>query len=331
MVVLPRLALAQGCMPLRFISPNLAGLEASYLASHSWQIQVSGRRVATNKFFVGTHETESAAPGGQPLHLRLNSLDLSATYALSERLSVIVTLPFFYSTASNIFPDGNRHQISGSGVGDVNAMASAWVLNPASHVGGNLAVGLGVKAPTGSNHIMADFWLPGHVVQQPVPQTIQGGDGGWAILAQAQGFQQLFPRASLYASGQYSASLRQHTDVVWPPAGVEWAVPDVYSARAGLSVLTLPHKGISLSAGGRIDGTALHDLFHKRADYYRHAGYTVYAEPGISMLSGRNQFTLDVPIRVRQNYWAMWTTTGFRAGAGGVNDYVLYASWSRRF
>ncbi len=321
---------AQGCMPLKFLSPGMAGLQSSYLRPGEWQVGVSVRRVTTNKVYVGSKEDLSAAPGGQPLYLHLNSLDLSATYALSDRLSLTATVPFSYSTASNIFPDGNRHQNSSGGVGDVNLVGNLWVLDPGSHVGGNVVVGLGMKAPTGRYHATDDFWTPGGITQEPVPQTIQQGDGGWAILAQAQGYLQLVPRVSAYLSAQYSASLRQHTDVIWAPAGVEWAVPDVYSARGGFTYFLLPHQGLSLSAGGRIDGTTRSDLFHSAGDFYRHAGYAAYLEPGLVLVSGPNQFTVTVPVRLAARYLSMQTSTGVRVGVGGVNDYLIYASFTRR-
>jgi hypothetical protein len=328
---LPSGASSQGCMPLRFTSPSLAGLKSSYLDPHEWQLSISGRRVATNKFYAGTQPAPDQAPGGQPLNLHLNSIDLSLTYGLSSRLSVAATVPFSYSTASNFYPDGQRHTVSSGGIGDINAVASYWILDPGSHVTGNVGVGLGVKSNTGSNHAMDSFWLPDGVIQQPVPQTIQRGDGGWAILAQGQAFQRIAGQVSGYASGQYSASLKQHTDVLWPPANALWAVPDVYSARAGLSWAASPQNGISFSGGWRVDGTTVHDIFHKHGDYYRHAGYTMYIEPGINWVHGADQFTLDVPIRVRQDYLSMYTSTGLRIGTGGVNDYVVYASYSRRF
>ena len=188
-----------------------------------------------------------------------------------------------------------------------------------------------LKAPTGRYHATADVWdSTGATSQAPVPQTIQQGDGGFAILAQCQAYDQILSRTSLYLSGDYSASLRQHTDVLWPRVMALWAVPDVYSARAGLSVAALPQWGLAVSAGWRMDGTTNKDLFHAAGDFYRHAGYTMYLEPGLSLIQGPNQFNLTVPIRVRANYLALVQSTQTIPGVGGVNDYVIYASWSRR-
>ncbi|HTO73198.1 MAG TPA: hypothetical protein VMJ30_05235, partial [Gemmatimonadales bacterium] len=67
-------------MPLHFTFPGLAGQQVNYFQAHDWQLGLAYRRVSTDKFFVGSSENESAAPGGQPLNLDLNSIDLSGTY-----------------------------------------------------------------------------------------------------------------------------------------------------------------------------------------------------------------------------------------------------------
>ena len=331
-VAAPEVATGQGCMPLRFTSPSVGGEHVPFLEAHAWQFGVSARRVATHRFYVGDHEDETQAPGGQPLRLGLNSLDLSLTYATSDRLSLTMVVPLSYSTVSSINPDLNRYTASSKGVGDVNLMGNLWLRTPGSHATGNAIVGFGVKAPTGSNHVMSDFHTPGGVIQTPLSQTAQLGDGGWAALLQAQAFQQVVNRVSVYGSGVYSVSLRQHTDVLWGPANALWAVPDVYSARLGFAYALKADPVLTLSLGGRVDGTPTRDVIGGRTDYYRHAGYTEYVDPGLSYQVGRNQFNLNVPVRVHHNYLSMTLSDGtVRTGSGGVNDFVIYASWTRGF
>jgi hypothetical protein len=331
-VAAPEMASGQGCMPVRFTSPALGGQQASFLQPHEWQLGVSVRRVATNRFFVGTQEDETKAPFGQPLNLRLNSVDLSLAYATSERFSLALTVPLAYSTIENTQPDLLRHQVSTGGVGDINLMGNLWLGAPTRHLNGNVLLGLGVKAPTGSNHVTGAFHdAQGNVSQVPVTQAVQLGDGGWAVLLQGQAFRQLFPRSALYFSGSYSVSLREHTDVLRSP-GVLYAVPDVYSARLGLAYGLMAEPGLSVSLGGRIDGTPVRNLVTGKSDFFRSAGYTLYVDPGLSLQRGPSQFTLSVPVRVHHNYLSMQLSTGqTRPGMGGVSDYVIYAGYSRRF
>jgi len=319
-VVAPATAFGQGCMPFRFMSPSLGGPKAAFLQPGEWQLGVAMRRIASDKFFLGTHEIPG--PNGQPLDLRLNSLDLSFTYATSERLSMTLTVPLAYSTAENTNADLKRHQVSSSGVGDLNLMANLWLGLPARHLNGDVSVGLGVKTPTGRNHIKGTSYDSlGNPSQVFLQQTIQMGDGGWAVLVQSQGFQHLFGHASAYYSGFYSVSLRRNSDV--PTAGTFWAIPDVYSARVGFADQLMMEPGLSTSLGWRIDGTPTNDLIGGHTAFFRHDGYTMYLDPGISFQSGPNQFALNVPVRIRQDY------TG--PAPGGVPDYALYASFTRTF
>lgn len=328
----PAVALGQGCMPVRFTSPALGGQQASFLQPHEWQLGVSVRRVATNRFFVGTQEDQTKAPLGQPLNLRLNSLDLSLTYATSERFSLTLTAPLAYSTVESTQPDHLRHQLSTSGVGDINLMSHLWLGTPARHPNGNVLLGLGLKSPTGRNHITGAFHDSlGNVSQTPLTQTVQLGDGGWAVLLEGQAFRQIFPRGSIYFSGSYSVSLREHTDVLRSP-GVLYAVPDLYSARLGLAYGLMAEPGLSVSLGGRIDGTPVRNVVTGKSDFFRSAGYTVFVDPGLSLQRGPSQFTLSVPVRLHHNYLSMLLSTGqTRVGMGGVSDYVIYAGYSRRF
>lgn len=333
LLVVPGVARGQGCMPLRFTSPALGGQRSAFLMPHEWQIGVSARRVATNRFFVGTNETEAKAPFGEPLNLRLYAVDLSFSYALSERFSLTLTAPLSHNTSEATQADHLRHQLSNGGVGDLNVAGNLWLWAPTRHPNSNVLLGLGIKAPTGGYHATGDVHdsLGNVVSQAPLVQTLQNGDGGWAVLLQGQAFKQVFPRGSVYFSGDYSVSLRQHTDVLRSP-GVLYAVPDTYSARLGLAYGLMAEPGLSVSLGGRIDGTPVSNLVGGKTDYFRSAGYTLFLDPGLSLQNGPNQFTLSVPVRVHHNYLSMQLSTGLtRVGAGGVNDYVIYAGYSRQF
>lgn len=328
----PSVVSGQGCMPLRFTSPALGGQQAAFLQPHEWQVGVFARRVATNRFFVGTQEDETKAPLGQPLNLRLNTIDLAVTFATSERFSLTLTTPVAYSTIENTQPDQQRHKISNSGVGDINVTGNLWLGAPTRHPNGNVSLGFGVKAPTGRYHTTGDVHdSVGNVSQAPLVQTVQLGDGGWALMLQTQAFQQVFPRGSVYFSGSYSVSLRQHTDVLRAP-GLLYAVPDFYSARLGLAFGLKAEPSLSVSLGGRIDGTPVGNLIGGKTDFFRSAGYTLFIDPGVSLQDGPSQFTLSVPVRVRHNYLNIKLSNGqTRVGAGGVGDFVIFAGYSRRF
>jgi len=332
--LVPAAVSAQGCMPLHFTTPSLGAEGVVFLRPHQWQVGLSARRVATNKFFSGDTQNETAGPNGHGVNLRLNSVDLSATYAITEQTSLSLVVPVFYGTAEQTYADLQRHQVSNKGVGDISATATRWLWSPSGHPNGNVSIGLGVKAPTGSYHTTgASYSATGAVTQTMITPALQLGDGGWAILAMTQAYQQIFTRTAAYASGVYSASLKEHTDEVWGGWPTKFlSVPDVYSARAGLAYALAPENGVSASLGGRVDGTRMSDLFGGRDDYKRSPGYYVYLEPGIAWSTGLNQFTLSVPVRLHSNYYTVQLSDGTqKTGAGGVNDYIIYAGVTRRF
>ena len=333
LLVAPEVARGQGCMPLHFAFPGLAGQRVNYYQAHDWQFGIALRRVATNRFFVGTQEDEAAAPNGQPLNLRLNSLELNLSYAFSQRFSLTFTLPLSFSSAENTWGNGMRNQAISSGVGDINLFGNWWIATPDRHPSGNLSLGLGVKAPTGDYHVTGPAWTKnGTRLVVPLSQTNQLGDGGWAILLSTAAFKQILPKGSVYLSGSYSVSLTQHTDVVWPAAKTYWAVPDVYSARLGLAYALVESQGLSASLGGRIDGTMTGNLVGGSTDYMRHAGYTIFIDPGVSLQVGPSQFALNIPVRVYHDYLNQTLSDGsVRIGEGGVGDFVVYGGYTYRF
>jgi hypothetical protein len=322
---------AQGCMPLRLSAPTYSGVRSSYLESGQWQFGLAARRVAADQFFVSDHADASAGPGGHPVSLRLHSASLSGSYGISDRWGITLSVPFSYSSENRMNPDGQFHKATASGIGDLSLLATAWVLNPPANVNGNVSFGAGIKLPTGSYHREAQTYFPDKVVTGPATQTIQPGDGGAAILTQVQAFQAVFPRGWIYAAADYAMSLRKHTDVFWAPVGKVWAVPDVFSARAGAGYAALPRFGIALNAGGRIDGTASRNLLTGRDDSYRKTGYTIFFEPGISWVRAHHIVNLSVPIRLRHKYLDVMTDDGPVPGFGGVPKYVVYASYAWRW
>src|SRR3989449_9905216 len=76
---------------------------------------------------------------------------------------------------------------------------------------------------------------------------------------------------------------------------VHLAVPDVYSARAGIAYALAPARGISLSLGGRIDGIPQGDLIGGRDNSFRRPGYSLYLDPGIALRRGEGKVRVRWP------------------------------------
>ena len=299
------------------------------------------RRLTADQWLVGTVERPDLQPNGGPVNLDINSLDFTATYGVTDRLNLSLTLPFSYGTQARDYTDSLPHKVSSLGLGDVNLTANAWVLHPAAHANGNFAFGLGVKTPSGSNHAQDRWYNTVGPSRYFVDQSVQRGDGGWGIILQTQAFQKLFPNGYGYLSGFYLVSPRAESDVFFSPsrtpgpgnpyAGVRLAVPDVYNARLGL-VYALPDQGLSLSLGGRLDGIPVRDLVGGGENAFRRPAVVAYVEPGVAWARGNSTFTLSLPVRVFYDFRASLIDQQRigRPGGGDLAKYLLFASYTIR-
>jgi hypothetical protein len=254
---------------------------------------------------------------------------------VTERTSLALTVPFQHGTHSRLYADRQRHEVQAGGLGDMTLVGTSWLLDPVRHRRGNVAVALGVKAPTGSNTVEDDwFAADGSVSQRPVDQAIQPGDGGWAIIVQSQAYRQLFARATGYVFGSYMLSPKATTGVTQDVRGIELplSVPDIYSARAGLAYDASPSRGVSLSLGARVDGMPIRDVIGGADDGFRRPGYVLYVDPGVTLRTGKHEITVSVPVRAHQ-WFGRSLVAGRRGlrGGGDLADYLIFASYSVRF
>ncbi len=312
--------------------------QSTDLRAHEWQIAVDYRYLHADRLFVGSQQT---APGAQsfyqPLIIDLHSVNLNVTYAATDRFSVRLTVPISYGSQSRFYADTARHIARAGGIGDIGLVGTAWLLNPGTHANGNLALGAGVKAPTGNYKFADAYYLASRSpVQFPVDQSIELGDGGWGVILQGQAFREVARRAFLYFTGSYLLSPRDQTDVVKAPtspgSAVHISVPDVYTGRLGVSYGLLPEQGLSLSLGGRVDGIPYHDLIG-RSDGFRRPGYIVFVDPAVAVERGPNAFTLSTPIRVfaRLASGNLIQGSGGSIGAGDLAGAVIFVGYARRF
>jgi hypothetical protein len=234
-----------------------------------------------------------------------------------------------------MWADKAVHSQSASGIGDVSVMGEGWLLAPRTHADGNIAVGLGLKAPTGSHTVGSRFYTANGSIDYPADQTVQPGDGGWALLLQSQAFRRVTERVIGYASGSYMVSPKARSDVQLAPNVAQyWSVPDVYSARIGGAFDVLPDVGLSLSLGGRVDGIPVHDLFGGGDDStVKRTSHIVYADPGLSLVRGKGTFTLSVPYRlaVNRKKSLLEQHTANAVNGGGFAKYLVFAGYSYRY
>ena len=327
-------AAAQGCEPIRFTTPvDLGGEGQAYQPAGEWQLTLAYRWLTSNQWFIGSKESSSLAPGGQSPVFKIHTLIADAAYSIDDRFRVRLSVPLSTASFARRWPDKAVHEQHATGIGDATLSGEAWLLRPRTHHHGNVALGLGLKAPTGSHKIMSQSYTATGAVDFPADQTIQPGDGGWAVILDGQAFRQLTDRTYAYAGGSYMASPKAHTDVqLAPNTATYWSVPDVYSARLGGAFSVLPDQGLTLSLGARVDGIPVHDLFGGGDETtIKRTSNVVFAEPGLSFAHGKGTFTLSVPYRLKVDRRKSLLERRTNAvNGGGFARYLVFASYAHR-
>ena len=312
--------------------------QSTALRAHDWQVAVDYRYLHADRFYFGSQATTPPQFFGQPLIINVHSANINVTYGATDRFSLRLTVPVSYGTQSRFYLDTARHVARAGGIGDIGLVGTTWLLDPGTHTRANVALGVGVKIPTGNNKYMATYFLQGgSSLQFPVDQSIELGDGGWGVILQGQAFRRMATRMLAYFTGSYLVSPRDQTDVTRAPPGernatVRISVPDVYTGRLGAVYGLLPEQGLSVSLGARIDGIPYHDLIG-RSDGFRRPSYIVFVDPSVAFERSRSALTLSTPIRVasRLATRSMSMASGGTIGAGDLAGFLFFVGYARRF
>jgi hypothetical protein len=310
---------AQGCVPSRFTTPAVGALGDIYLQRGTWQVAFAFRSLRSDELIVGKRVRNDLAPSGQPAMVNNESLNTSASYGVTDRLSVTVNVPLQQGMHEAFYADSLRHRNSSSGLGDISVAASYWLRSAeALRPGGNVAVGLGVKIPTGGHDDEGRSWR---------------ADGSWGVIANAKGFQPVGERTYLFAGGSYTMNPRKTTSVLRSPGTtVFWSSPDTWEGSAGGNVRVSSGLGLSLTFAGMFYGTPRQDLIGGRDAGARLPATVGYLSSGIGAVRARHAVTVSVPIRIYMDFQTSYLDdAGGRPGGGGLSRRMILASYSVRF
>jgi len=350
----PRRAGAQGCIaspnnPACSLMPGHSA-EGMTLASR-WSGTVSyrwyesarhfGGRARSGAWLDGDQENTDRETFDQQMINKVSLIDVSATYRFTDRWSATLNLPFLVAERNSLFEhtDGRRHSMRSGGLGDLRLMTDYWLLDPHKNMNGNIAVGIGFKAPTGDDEATDISYRSTGQVLRPVDQSIQPGDGGWALILQLQAYQKIYQNLFGYVQGSYQFSPQETNDTQTVVADMMPAGPltfnsisDQYFGRAGFNYHLWPSKGLTVSLGTRIEGVPVYDVIGDSMGY-RQPGYTVSVEPGISWMGKKNSFSVLAPVAVYRNRErsAPEKALNRRGGDASFADFSILASFTHRF
>ena len=330
-------------MAARVSAPSLGA--ASYQKAGTWIANVSERWQRSDRHFTGSHEDVEREEQASQVINNVNVVDLSLGYAISKRFAATLSIPFQFATRSQR-PRLNgvlqpRFETQSSGLSDIKLLGTGWLLDPDHNHKQNISLGLGVKFPTGEKDAKDTFQVArGSVLTaqvRTVDQSIQPGDGGWGIIFDFYAFKQVITsNLNLFLAGTYIATPEEQNGVpTFRNNKYEkiMSIADQYLARAGFGYTVLPAYGLTLTLGGRLEGTPARDLIGESRGF-RRPGFAVSVEPGIVFIKNGWSASVSAPValyRNRERSVADELTGPTAHGDAAFADYMLLFSLGKAF
>lgn len=178
-----------------------SGQDFAHAGGHDWihnlTVDIGYRVFNSNKYFRGSNEI--ARPTAVENHQNL--FDIGVEYDLTPRWSVIADVPVFNGTRNQIYPPKGIFQVSG--VGDITVGVQSWIFRPPTENGGNVAVNMQLKMPTGIDNATGSAVLNGQTIKATADQSLQPGDGTWGFSVGTEAYKRLWHTAMSYGQGNY--------------------------------------------------------------------------------------------------------------------------------
>jgi hypothetical protein len=328
-------------------APVIGAQGSPYLEPDHWQWDFGYRYMLSQRHFVGT-EYQSSRQETQVKNL-VHLFNFGMTYGWSAQTTVSLNLPYFISERSQAQRDSTgaplyRNTVSARGIGDFTIIARRWLLDVEKNTDQNIALGIGLKVPTGDDNVQDTVLVNTAPAGQPpvyqnqvrtVDQSIQPGDGGWGVILDLQAYKQ-FGLFTPYVTGSYLIN-PQGTNGVRTyrsaPGEDVMSINDQYLARLGTMIsLQSLMEGVSFGLGGRIEGIPVRDLIGSDRGF-RRPGFAISVEPSLVYAKpGGDVFSLSVPIAVvRNRQRSVNDQANHTHGDAAFADFLILISWSHRF
>jgi hypothetical protein len=355
-LMLSQNASAQGCVAIRPMG-GCSGTSSSSILLGKGQFQASAgyRYFQSFRHFKSDSEQKERLENHTEVINDAHSLDLGLSYGISHRLSVSANLPLIYYDRSSLYehygntlaanPQQKRFHTGAQGIGDLRLSASYWVLDPAKHYNHNLAVGLGIKLPTGNENVQDEFHKRkstdggDSIIVKAVDQSIQLGDGGVGISLEMQGYAQIFDGGALYFNGFYMSNPRETNNTVNRVLNANstrvdsitafHSVADQFVVRLGINYNLLPKQGIAVGLGVRAEGVPSKDLIGG-SEGFRRPGFIISVEPGVAYQRGNFIFSANVPYALYRKRTRSVADIAFGNDANGIprNGDAAFADYA---
>jgi hypothetical protein len=321
------------------------GSSNPYSPAGETQITLSTRNLRSTDHYNGAVEQVQRQTLDTYVLNVQHAYDVNITHVFTERFSMSVGIPFVAASWGIPSPqsggDATRANEDAHGIGDISVSGRWWLLPP-KYRAGNVALGVGVKMPTG-NAAATDVFpdsAGNNDKARIVDQSVQPGDGGWGITLDLSGFRRI-PHAQLFGQASYlinprdtnnttSGGINRSTSATPAinPDGTSYnSVPDQYLVRLG-AAMPIGKTGFAGSVAWHVEGLPRYDLIGA-SHGFRRPGVEMFIEPGMSYAMGRQVYTFSVPIAYYRNRFPNPYTGS--AGDATFPNYIFLASYGYRF
>ena len=299
-----------------------------------WVINFGYRYQPSSRHFVGTVEQTQREANNNQIQNIYHLMDISVERQLTRRLSLTASLPIIFAYRNQLYNPIGKFQVNG--IGDMTVGVRGWIFKPPTENGGNIAIGVSLKIPTGRYNVTgAAKNSRGESIIATADQSIQAGDGGTGFSLDTQAYKPIWFQTTAYFSGSYLFNPRDTNGVNTfrtRPGETVMSVADQYLVRGGVSHAFPKVRGLFVTFGGRMEGVPVRDLIGK-SNGFRRPGYGISADPGFLYSRWGYVFSCNVPWALERNRRRSVPdiANGIRTGDAAFADYVFTMGLSKRF
>jgi hypothetical protein len=310
-----------------------AGEVQSSFKSQPWVITVGYRFQPSSRHFIGTVEQKQREAANNQIQNVYHLFDFAIERQLTKRFAATASIPLLFAYRNQLYNPRGEYRVRS--IGDVTFGTRAWLFKPPTEGGGNIAVGISLKLPTGEYNAMGEAKdALGRTIMATADQSIQAGDGGTGFTLDMQAYRPFVMRTMLYLSGLYLFNPRDTNGVNTfrtRPGEREFSVTDQYLVRGGISRPVPKVQGLVVTIGGRMEGVPVRDLLGA-SNGFRRPGYAISGDAGFLYARWGYVFSCSVPWAIERNRRRSVSdiANGIH-GDAAFADYTLGLAVSRRF
>lgn len=298
-----------------------------------WVLTIGYRFQPSSRHFIGTVEQKQREIANNQIQNTYHLLDFAIERQITRRFSATASIPLVFAYRNQLYNPVGKFQVNS--IGDITLGGRAWLFRPPTESGGNIAVGMSLKLPTGKyNATGVAKNARGETIIATADQSIQAGDGGVGFSVDMQAYKPLPYRFMGYLSGSYLFNPRDTNGVSTfrtRPGETVMSVSDQYLARGGISRPLPKVPGLVVTFGGRFEGVPVRDLIGK-SNGFRRPGYAISGDPGFLYARWGYVFSCSVPWAIERNRRRSVSDIANRIhGDAAFADYAVLLGISRRF